>query len=119
MQPGVVGASKRNGTSPANVASSDAPCEPTCGARFVTVIVQVAGASSVTGFGAALIVDREIDAARGHHDEPELARHRVRRVGHGEAHRVSADARADLRRSGQAGRPALSERPAGSPPVAA
>ena len=57
MQPDGVGASKRNGTSPANVASSDAPvATPTSGARFVTVSVQVAGASSVTGFGDALIV---------------------------------------------------------------
>src|SRR5688572_2531295 len=50
------GASKTNGTSPANVASSDAPCAWTCGARFVTVSVQVAGVSSVAGFGEALIV---------------------------------------------------------------
>src|SRR5688572_4750169 len=50
------GASKTNGTSPANVAASDAPCAWTCGARFVTVSVQLAGVSRVAGFGVALIV---------------------------------------------------------------
>ena len=47
------------------------------GARFVTVIVHVAGASSVTGFGATLIVDGEVHAARGQHVEPHLPRHGV------------------------------------------
>src|SRR6185503_16856763 len=50
------GGSKRNGTSPANVASSDAPGACICGARFVTINVHVVGVSSVTGFGDALIV---------------------------------------------------------------
>jgi hypothetical protein len=54
VQPGVVGASNRNGTSPVNSASSEAPLAPTCGARFVTVTVQVAGASRVVGFGVTL-----------------------------------------------------------------
>src|SRR5690349_5120670 len=50
------GASNTNGTSPAKVASSDAPGAATCVARFATVSVQVVGVSSVTGFGEARIV---------------------------------------------------------------
>ena len=56
VQPAVVGASNRNGTSPLNIASSDTPGAPTTAARFATAIVQVATASSCTGLGAALSV---------------------------------------------------------------
>ena len=91
------------------VASSDAPGASTCGARFVTVIVQVVGASSVTGFGEALMVTPRSTRPAGSTTSRNWPGTVVVGVRNREAHGVGADAGADLRRAGQAPGGAQSE----------